>query len=214
MNDRIAGRYEGRTVLVVGAHPDDIEIGIGGTVARLGRAGARVVMALVCIPNRYEIRWAEAQKSAGILGGELRLMLNHGCSRVEDYKTYELVAKLDELQKELKPAALFSHGPSELHKDHTLVYNACLSSQRLQSMDFYCYYPSTCRPGSFCFHPQAFVDISTTLDTKMQAVHAHPSQFTDRGLNPDFLVDVAREQGRLAGVPFAEGFEVVRMMLT
>ena len=49
---------------------------------------------------------------------------------------------------------------------------------------------------------------------KMQAVHAHPSQFTDRGLNPDFLVDVAREQGRLAGVPFAEGFEVVRMMLT
>src|SRR5687768_5027114 len=93
----LPSRYKGQTVLAVGAHPDDIEIGIGGTVARLKDIGARVVMLVGCIPTEYEKRVVEAEKSAKILGAELRFMFNHGCARVEDAKTYNIVKILDDL---------------------------------------------------------------------------------------------------------------------
>ena len=64
------------------------------------------------------------------------------------------------------------------------------------------------------FQPTAFVDISETLEVKLKAVHAHPSQFNGRGLDTDFLVDVARALGRMAGVPYAEGLEVMHLMIS
>src|SRR4051812_17243651 len=85
-------RYAGKTVLAIGAHPDDLEIGIGGMLAHLKRAGAHTVMAVASIPTDYEIRLAEARRGAEILGAELRVVMEGGCRRIEDVKSYELVA--------------------------------------------------------------------------------------------------------------------------
>jgi LmbE family N-acetylglucosaminyl deacetylase len=171
-------------------------------------------MVVGCIPSLYETRLAEAKRGAEVLGGELRILMNHGCRRIEDAKTYELVKWLDDLVEEIKPAAVFTHGPSDFHKDHTMVYDACLSAQRIRAFDFFSYYPTSCRPVPVAFRPQAFVDITETLEIKMDAIHAHASQFADRGLQTEFFRDMAREQGRVAGVPYAEPLEVIRMMLT
>jgi LmbE family N-acetylglucosaminyl deacetylase len=213
MSRSVSSRYSGQTVLVIGAHPDDIEIGIGGTVAQLKQDGARVVMAIGCIPTQYEKRMAESRRAADILGGELRFLYNHGCSRIEDVKMYDVVKKIDDLIVELNPAALLSHGSADFHKDHQVIYNACLASQRLKFLDFFCYYPTACRPVPVNFHPQAYVDISGTIDAKMGAINAHQTQFLDRELETEFIRDIAREQGRMAGVPFAEALQVVRMLL-
>ena len=61
----LASRYAGQTVVAIGAHPDDLEIGIGGTLARLQRVGARVIMVVASIPKDFEIRLAEARRGAG-----------------------------------------------------------------------------------------------------------------------------------------------------
>jgi hypothetical protein len=51
------------------------------------------------------------------------------------------------------------------------------------------------------------------MDTKLEAIHAHKSQFECRGLAAEFYRDVARDHGRLAGVAYAEGLEVQRLLL-
>jgi LmbE family N-acetylglucosaminyl deacetylase len=203
--------YVGKTVLAVGAHPDDLELGVGGTLARLSRSGARVVMAIVSIPNNLKERRGEARRAAEILGCEVRLLTPNRCCRVEDLKTHELVGMIDGLVKELSPAAMFSHCLPNLHKDHRLAYDACMASQRLRYFDIFCYSPTSCHAVNIEFHPHAYIDISDTIDAKMAAIRAHSSQFDDRGLKTERYREASGVTGGVIGVDYAEGLEVVRM---
>ena len=209
----LASRYAGQTVVAVGAHPDDLEIGIGGTLARLQKSGARVVMVVASIPKDFEVRMEEAKRGAEILGCELRVLLDEGPKRIEDLKTCDLVGLLDAVVKDYQPAALLTHSSADFHNDHLLVYNACLPTQRLAHFDFFSYHPTNCRPVPIAFHPRAYVDVSETIDAKMHAITAHASQFGGRGLDTEMYREFAHVQGRMIGVPYAEGLDVVRMCL-
>ena len=70
------------------------------------------------------------------------------------------------------PAAMFSHGPSDFHNDHLILYNACLASQRLGFIDSFCYHPSSCRPVHVPFHPQVYVDVAV-IDFVLPRVEFH-----------------------------------------
>ena len=207
-----AARYVGRTVLAIGAHPDDIELGIGGTVAVLADAGVNVVMAIVSVPAEYEVRVAEANDSAAILGCELRILLEGGCRRIEDLKNYQLVGLLDALVKESRPAAVLTHGPTDFHHDHVAVYHATVSAQRISLFDLYSYVPTMTRPVPVPFEPNAFVDISSTMETKLRAIAAHKSQFYSRGLPFEFYRDLARVNGRMVGVDYAEALAIDKIV--
>lgn len=207
-----ASRYLGQTVLAIGAHPDDIELGVGGTIAVLTAAGVKVVMGIVSVPADYDTRVAEAADSAAILGCELRVLFQGGCSRIEDMKNYQLVALLDALVKEFKPAAILTHGSSDFHRDHVTTYQAVLSTQRLARFDLYSYAPTMTRPVPVAFQPQAYVDISNTIGTKLRAIAAHKSQFFSRGLTFEFYRDIARINGRMIGVEYAEGLEIGKIV--
>ena len=209
----LLGRYFGRTVLAIGAHPDDLELAIGGTLARLARNGARVVMAVVSIPTDYDVRRAEALRSAQILGCELRFLIEDGCRRIDDIKNYQLVGLLDRAVRDLEPAAVFTHSACEFHRDHVAVHNACLSTQRLKNFDFFHFNPTMTRAVPVAFHPRAYVDVTETIELKMQAIEAHASQFGARGLDTELFRDVARLNGRMAGVKYAEGLDVGRMLI-
>jgi LmbE family N-acetylglucosaminyl deacetylase len=207
-----AMRYLGQTVLAVGAHPDDIELGAGGTIAVLTAAGIRVVMGIVSVPADYETRVGEATEAAAILGCELRVLLHGGCRRIEDVKSHQLVALLDALVREFTPAAVLTHGPTDFHHDHVTVYETMLSTQRLAPFDLYSYAPTMTRPMPVAFHPRAYVDISATIGTKLKAIGAHKSQFFSRGLTFEFYRDMARVQGRMVGVEYAEGLEISKLV--
>ena len=210
----LASRYAGKTVVAIGAHPDDLEIGIGGTLAKLRRDGAKVVMVVASIPKDYEVRLEEAKRGAEILGCELRLLLDGGPRRLEDMKTCDLVGLLDGVIKEYQPAAVLTHSNADFHNDHLLIYNACLPTQRLAHFDFFSYHPTNCRPVPVQFHPRAYVDVSDTIDAKMHAIAAHASQFGGRGLDTEMYREFAHMQGRMVGVPYAEGLDVNRMLLS
>jgi LmbE family N-acetylglucosaminyl deacetylase len=207
-----AARYLGRTVLAVGAHPDDIELGIGGTVALLTNAGVKVVMAIVSVPAEYEIRVAEAKDSAAILGCELRVLMEGGCKRIEDAKNYQLVGMLDAVVKEFAPGAILTHGPTDFHRDHVAIYHATVPTQRLAQFDLYSYVPTMTRPVPVAFEPNAYVDISSTIETKLKAIAAHRSQFYSRGLAFEFYRDMAKVNGRMVGVEYAEGLAINKIV--
>lgn len=204
-------KYAGATVLGVGAHPDDLELGIGGTLARLSAAGARVVMAVVSIPNNRKSRIREAKEAAGILGGEVRFLTQDRTMRVEDLKSHVLVGMMDALVKELRPAAVFTHCYPNLHTDHRLVHEACMASQRLGYFDMFCYSPTSCHSINVAFNPHAYIDISDVIEAKMKAIQAHSSQFARRGLRTDHYREASNRVGQIVGVEYAEGLEVVRL---
>ena len=209
----IISKYAGETVLAVGAHPDDLELGVGGTLARLSRAGARVVMAVLSIPNHLRSRRGEARRAAAILGCEVRLLTPNRCSRVEDLKNHQLVGMIDGLVRELKPAAMFSHCLANLHTDHKLAYEACMASQRLRYFDIFCYSPTSCHSVNIAFQPHAYIDISDTIEEKMKAIRTHSTQFERRGLRTEHYREASNRTGSIVGVDYAEGVEVVRMRL-
>ena len=207
----LLGKYRGRKALVVGAHPDDIELGAGGTVARLAAECSEVTMVVVCTPNHLEARNAEARKAAEILGARIEFIFPEKEMRVEDVKSYVLIDRIDRLVRAHDPGVVLTHAASNFHHDHVLVHKACVAAQRLHFFDMLCFYPTSCHPVTTPFHPQAYVDISRTIERKMAAINQHVTQFGCRGLTTDHYVSVAREYGRLAGVEYAEGLEVSRL---
>ena len=209
-----SGPYAGSTVLAIGAHPDDVELAAGGMAARWSRTGSRVVIAVVTVPSDYARRRREAERAAGILDCELRVLAEGGQRRIEDLKPDDLVSLLDEQIRQLSPAVVLVHGASDTHHDHVLVHDAAVSCQRLQQFDCFSYHPNFCRPVPVRFEPHVYVDISATIEMKMAAIDAHESQFAERGIRTDIFREIAQLTGRFVGVPYAEGLEINRMRIT
>ncbi|MFI5348429.1 MAG: PIG-L deacetylase family protein [Elusimicrobiota bacterium] len=209
----ILEKYRGRKVVFIGAHPDDIELGAGGTVARMAEEGADATMVVVCVPTSLETRAAEAKRAAALLGARIDILFPRKAMRVEDIRSYELIGRIDAIIRAQDPAAVITHAASNSHHDHVLVHKACAAAQRLHFFDMLCFYPNSCHPVTTSFHPQAYIDITRTIERKMAAIDQHATQFRCRGLSTDHYVGIAREYGRLAGVEFAEGLEVSRLNL-
>lgn len=204
-------KYAGKNVVAVGAHPDDIELGCGGTLARLVRAGARVEMVVVSIPSAVRIRRREAIEAAKMLGCGIRFLNPDRPLRVEDMKTHQLVGMMDAVVKELRPAAMFTHCRTSLHLDHKLTHEACMSSKRLCFFDVFCYAPTDTHAVNIPFFADVWVDTFETIDVKMKAIQAHASRFKERGLTPERYRDLDVHMGKLVGLECAEGFEIGRM---
>lgn len=204
----IIDNYAGKTVLGIGAHPDDLEIGMGGTIARLAQANAHVVMIAVAIPDMLPERLEEARRAAAILGASFELLEPERCVRVEDLPMYDIVGRIDRLVRRYEPDAIFSHSSHEIHFDHVLTHRAVLSSLRVRPMDFYLFGPSTCKPSLHSFQPRIWVDVTTTIEHKIAAIAAHESQFSRRGICVSLFRDQARSQGLPVKLEFAEALDL------
>src|SRR4051794_5661104 len=113
-----SSRYEStrfRRVLAIGAHPDDVELGAGGFLARLARSGAHVTIAVMSVPSLAEQRIAEASRAAMLIGAEVDLVLGPEPVRIEDVPMYTLVAALDERVAKRRPDLVLTHSMGDVH---------------------------------------------------------------------------------------------------
>src|SRR5215204_4578925 len=95
--NRIFDEEKGGRVLAFGAHPDDLEVGAGGLLARLSDQGAEVTMAIVSIPGQAEQRRLEAKAGADVIDADLFVIYEDRPCRVEDIPMHELVRRFDQI---------------------------------------------------------------------------------------------------------------------
>jgi LmbE family N-acetylglucosaminyl deacetylase len=198
-----------RRVLAFGAHPDDLEVGAGGLIARLVGDGARVTMVVASVPNKFDVRLAEARAGAARLGAHLVFGVGDREARVGEIAMHALVARFDELVAEHAPDLVITHGPSDLHWEHFLVHRATVSAVRRCPCDLLAYNASPDLGPHARTTGAAFVDITSTIETKLEAIAVHASQIGDRTLAS--RRDQMRAAGRLCGADYAEVFDVLRL---
>ena len=178
-----------RKILVAGAHPDDPELGCGGTIHLLVRVGHDVLVYYLTrggagIPDlspeqAREVRMREAQEACKILGA--RCVFGNqrdGDTRVDRQAYAEI---LQFVEKEA-PDLVFTHWPIDTHPDHRacalLFYNAWLNSSR--PFDLY-YYEVATGHETQGFRPEIYVDITEVAEVKHRACFAHRSQKLQEG---------------------------------
>lgn len=209
-------------VMCVGAHPDDVEIGMGATVAALCASG--VCVALVDLTDgeptpggTRERRLLEAERAAEVLGVAERRVLDLPNRVLHD--TVEARTVLAEVVRELRPRLLVGPYPSDAHPDHVAAAGIVGAAR------FYGKFVKTDMRGEphyarrllryFSMHlraaePACFaVDVSGWVERKFEALACYESQFgDDRGRR---LLDALRVRsaywGTLAGTAAAEPFE-------
>ncbi len=199
-----------RRAIAFGAHPDDVEVGAGGLVAKLTSAGAEVTIVVASIPNRHAVRRAEAVAGAQQLGARLVLPPGDAETRVEDVAMHVLVAHFEKEVDAVEPDLVLVHGSHDSHWDHSIVHRAVLAALRRNRCDILAF--STRLPAGASAPPATcVVDIAAVIDTKLSAIAEHASQFP-----PAFAEsrrDVARTLGSAHGLAFAEVYEVLRIGL-
>lgn len=200
----------GGSVLAIGAHPDDLEVGAGGLLARLSAEGADVTMVIVSIPNNREQRCAEAAAGARAIDAEL-VVLNDECTRVEDLPMHELVRRLDHVVGDVRPDLVITHSTNDLHWDHGLVHRATVSALRRTPCDLLAFLSSPELNAQTRAMGTCFADISGYIETKLLAIRCHASQLSK--LDVESSRDLARAMGRIGGTAYAEVYEVLRVRI-
>lgn len=223
-------------ILAIGAHPDDVELGCGATIAKEIANGKKVgILDLtrgeLGTRGTAEIRDKEAARAAKILGVDFRknlefpdgFLVNNPASQLEIIK----------IIRKYKPEVVFCNAIDDRHIDHPkaskMVADACfLSGLRKIETLLEGQKQEAWRPRHVYHYiqwknitPDFVVDVTGFMNKKMEAIMAYESQFYDPKNNEpetpissqnflDSLTYRARDLGRLTGIDFAEGFTVER----
>ncbi len=225
-------------ILAFGAHPDDVELSAGATVAKEVALGKKVgiidlTRGELGTRGSAEIRDNEAAEAARILGLAVRENMEFADGFFRNDRDHQLA--LVRMIRKYRPEVVLCNAVEDRHIDHgrgsSLVSDACFLSGLVKidtRMDGDDAWQEPWRPKQVYHYiqwrnlkPDFVVDVSGYIDKKMEAIAAYASQFYDpRNDAPDTpissrnfkesIVYRAKDLGRLVGVDFAEGFTVER----
>jgi two-component system, NtrC family, response regulator HydG len=195
------------TVLAIGAHPDDVEIGAGATLAAHSAAGdhlAILTMTRGAIGGEHEQRARESQESADILGARLYLRDLQDTHIPEGNPT---IALIEEVIAEVAPSVVYTHSIHDLHQDHRSVHRAAMVACRRVSR-VYCFQSPS---ATIDYRPTHFVAVDDYVGRKLKVIDAFGSQASIRDyMEPELITATARYWARYATGTFAEPFETAR----
>ena len=217
-------------VLAVGCHPDDLEIGCGGTLAKYAKQGHKVVMChvangnmghAVIMPDELRSIRIEEAKAAGLKLGEIEVITLNIPDLEVDSRDKAVVVKMIDVIRYVRPNLIITHGPEDYMKDHVevsrLVFDASFSSSVPHMETNHTFYPKVAplyymdTLAGVGFLPMEYVDVSAEIEEKLSALNCHQSQIKwmlehDRIDFLDFVRTVSKFRGLQCGAAYAEGF--------
>jgi LmbE family N-acetylglucosaminyl deacetylase len=198
------------SIIVFGAHPDDMEIGMGGTIAKHVEAGDDVLMVVATVPSQRELRTQEARAGAEVLGARLEILDIPSDDLGVNRRT---IREFDRLLTSIDPHLVYTHWDQDSHQDHNAVSRAILAAGRRNRCSVLMYeqtIPGGVTPGGF--KAQSFVDITDYIDRKCRSILVHQTQIDQNG--GDWWLDGVRGRAMYRGYQmnarFGEAFEVVK----
>jgi len=181
------------TVVVFAAHPDDDILGCGGTIAKLTQEGSKVHIVFLAdgessrnditdINSLIQQRKQDAKKALKILGCDSIEFLDFPDNRLDSLDLLDVVKKIEGFIDAYKPYTIFTHYAHDLNIDHQITHNAVVTACRPQpghcvkELLFFEVPSSTEWNLSKAFMPNYFVDISSTLSLKIDALNAYKNE--------------------------------------
>ncbi len=204
---RAARLMDREVVLAIGAHPDDVEIGVGGTLLAHQGMGHKVSVLTLSRGARggaESARVGESQKAAEVLGAELYLEDMEDTQIREGDPTIGIISRVI---GKVEPTLVYVHSFNDVHQDHRNTHRAAIVAARKVGR-VYCYQSPS---ATVDFGPTRFVTIDSHMRRKLSAIDAFASQVAVREyLEPDLIEATARYWSRFGDGRYAEPFEVIR----
>ena len=200
-------------ILAIGAHPDDIEFGCGGTLLKYTNKGHRLSLLVMTeggLGGEKDERVAEQLAANDVLGVENIFWGGYKDTYLQVDK--DVITRIENVINDVKPDFIFCHYADDTHQDHRHLAQTVVSATRyIRNVLFYE------GPTTQNFNPQIYVDISDSLSGKVKALEAHSSQVTKTNIKDLTIVELARSTATFRGtqgrVKYAEAFSSLRLFI-
>lgn len=196
-------------ILAVGAHPDDVELGCGGTLYKaIAERNAKVIAVFMTKGEKsgsVKTRTDESIKALSVLG--VNDVHFGDFPDTEIPNSFEAINFLEKFAVKYKPDLVFTHSVNDTHQDHRRVGWLSMSAFR-NIPKILSFETPRVRPAQFL--PNYFIDITGCLDKKWEALKCHISQQEKRYLAYESTVNLSSFRGSQVGVEAAEAFEIIK----
>ncbi|WP_114423298.1 PIG-L family deacetylase [Nocardioides houyundeii] len=199
-------RASRQRVLAVGAHPDDVEIGIGATLAVHAAAGDELVILTLsggAVGGNTDSRRSEAAQAAAVVGARL-VHLDFPDTMLDPASG--VITAIEETIAETHPDRIYTHGVHDRHQDHRAVHQAVQIAAR-QVPSLWCFQSPS---STVDFAPNRFVAVDGFVDIKLRMLAAFASQSHREYMQPDVVRATARYWARFSPAHEVEPLETVR----
>jgi LmbE family N-acetylglucosaminyl deacetylase len=193
-------------VLAIGAHPDDIEVGCGGTLLSHVAQGHEVSM-LVLTGGDLNGTTADRTKEAARAAELMAVRLFHVNVAGTSVEVAAAQAEITRVIEEVQPDTIFAPSDHDFNQDHRNAYQATINAAS-NVPRLFCYESSS---TTVEFQPSRFIAVDEFMDRKLAVIRAFTSQVQQRRyLDAEFLRSTGRYWSRYGQTRFVEPFEVVR----
>ncbi len=203
--------FYGKRIFFLGAHPDDIELGCGALIAQI--AGKSEILCITLSDNQKNPALknlvSEHYRSMAILGvPKEKIIISTFETRRFPHFRQEILEYLFDLNRQYEPEIVFVHTRADLHQDHSTVTDETLRAFRGTSILGYDVIRS-----SYGFFPSFLVEVTEKdVDLKIKALAEYKTYLDKYYFKPEVTRATLIRHGVIAERPYAEGFDILRII--